>query len=342
MIDSNLKYLYIENLIHAGVVQKKGRTMLNIEETEFGKYTKIKILNSETNEFVSIIPENGAIINELNLTKDDVNYSIIDGYSTYEELIKNAGHKSSKMFPFPNRIKDGKYKFNNNEFQLPINHVKENHAIHGFVFNKKFKIVETKIEDHFASVTLKYIYKGEITGYPFEFEITIINSLIDGEGFKCQTDVKNIGKLDMIMGDGWHPYLKFDKKVNDLFLTIPESDRIEVDDRMIPTGNIIDYNDFAVSSKIGDTSFDTGFYIKNQNEICKTEIYNPEADIKLIISQETGGNKYNYLQIYIPPSRDSIAIEPMTCNTNAFNNKQGLITFKPNEQFEAWYGVQLM
>ena len=51
--------------------------------------------------------------------------------------------------------------------------------------------------------------------------------------------------------------------------------------------------------------------------------------------------KYNYLQVFIPPLRNSIAIEPMTCNTDAFNNKEGLIILEPDQQFKASYGVSI-
>ena len=42
---------------------------------------------------------------------------------------------------------------------------------------------------------------------------------------------------------------------------------------------------------------------------------------------------------YIPPDRSSIALEPMTCKANAFNNGDGLITLAPGESFEGSFGV---
>ncbi len=57
------------------------------------------------------------------------------------------------------------------------------------------------------------------------------------------------------------------------------------------------------------------------------------------IWQQTGKWKYNYLQVFIPPSKKSIAVEPMTCAADAFNNKMGLIILNPKKSFSTSCGV---
>jgi aldose 1-epimerase len=52
-------------------------------------------------------------------------------------------------------------------------------------------------------------------------------------------------------------------------------------------------------------------------------------------------DKYNFLQVYTPPHRNTIAIEPMTCLADAFNNKKGLIILKPSETASFSFGVKL-
>ncbi|MCB0643138.1 MAG: hypothetical protein KDC44_15925, partial [Phaeodactylibacter sp.] len=51
--------------------------------------------------------------------------------------------------------------------------------------------------------------------------------------------------------------------------------------------------------------------------------------------------KYNFLQVFTPDHRQSIAIEPMTCNVDAFNNREGLIVLKPGEAHAASFGLRL-
>ena len=110
---------------------------------------------------------------------------------------------------------------------------------------------------------------------------------------------------------------------------------------MIPTGKIIQFDQFSELTKIQDTELDTGFWLEKNDGTIETVLFDPESNVKIIVFQETGEKKYNFLQVYIPPSRESIAVEPMTCNINAFNSKDGLIILELGEVFEANYGVRL-
>lgn len=318
-----------------------------IIKEKFGKFTKIKILNEKTREYVSIIPEYGANVNELVLkkTKKNKHYSIIEGDKDYNSIIKNEWFRGAKLTPFPNRIKDGKYEFNGKIFCLPINHNKKHHAIHGLIYNKKFAIVN----EYKNSIRLKYSYNKEYDGYPFIMDIIINYKL--SKGFECKTTIINLSNENIPIGDGWHPYFTLTKNSNidDCSLKIPSDKLIIVDERMIPTGKIIKFNKFLKSKRIGKEIFDSGFIItksmiknKNYTRIAETILSNKEQDnLDIIIWQETGKNKYNYLQIFIPPSRKSVAIEPMTCSTDAFNNKHGLIILEPGKKFMSSYGVYI-
>ena len=46
-------------------------------------------------------------------------------------------YASSIMFPFANRINNGKYTFMGGEFQLHCNEKESNNALHGLIYNKK-------------------------------------------------------------------------------------------------------------------------------------------------------------------------------------------------------------
>jgi aldose 1-epimerase len=308
--------------------------MFNVKKEKIEQFTKIILINSITKEYISIIPDFGANVNEIILFKNNKLFSILDGYQTYSEVIKNKGSKGAKLVPFPNRINSGSYIFNNNKYQLPINFLSQGHAIHGLIYNKKFNIKKISTTKTKAYVILEYNYKKEISGYPFSFKLKIKYSL-DTKGFNVETTIKNTDSTNIPVGDGWHPYFKIGNNVEDLFLKLPTNKKITVNKRMIPTGKYSKYNKFDSLTKIGKTNFDTGFVINKNN--ASTVIYSSKQDISLNVWQ----NNYNYLQVFIPPLRNSIAIEPMSCNTDAFNNKKGLIILKPKENFKASYGVFL-
>jgi len=238
-----------------------------------------------------------------------------------------------------NRIKDGRYSFDSRNYQLPLNHSEEGHAIHGLVYNKKFHIKKETENKGMASVVLEYDYDKDTGGYPFSFSM-IITYEFSQKGFACSTMVKNTGKEEMPFADGWHPYFKMGRKVDDLFLKLPSSVKIDVDKKLMPTGTKSMFGRFISPAMIKKQEFDACFELDNRR-IAETELSDPKNKITLVLWQEAGKGKYSHLQVYIPQSRDSIALEPVTCITDAFNNKKGLVILGPREEFKGRYGVYI-
>ena len=130
--------------------------------------------------------------------------------------------------------------------------------------------------------------------------------------------------------------------VDRLFLAIPAERVIAVDERGVPTGEERPAEAFRAPFKIGKTAMDACFSVAQGKGIAVTELHDAQKDLKIRLWQETGEGKYNYLQAYIPPERRSIALEPMTCNIDAFNNLEGLIVLEPGKIFRASYGASIL
>ncbi|MEA3489371.1 MAG: hypothetical protein U9R44_03390 [Candidatus Omnitrophota bacterium] len=316
--------------------------MFKIREDSSGGLKRLKIQNTATGEFVSIVPGFGANINELVLHKNGTLHPVIAGNRDISGFRGKGVFKGAKLIPFPNRLEDGTYTFEGERYQLELNYPEELNACHGFIYDKEF-IIEGSAEktDH-ASVKLVYHYNGFLPGYPFNCKIELDYTLGGSRGFRCRTCIENLGERSMPVGDGWHPFFGFQRKVDELLLRFPAEQKIIVDERSIPSGESLPYDLFDSLNRIGDIELDTCFRLKpGKDGIRISELYDRQKDVKLQLWQETGENKYNYLQIYIPPDRGSIAMEPMTCNINAFNNREGLIILRPEQKFEAGYGVKL-
>jgi aldose 1-epimerase len=311
--------------------------MFDIEKSKRGKFDSYRLLNLDTKEYVSVISGLGGNITELVLNKNGTAHSIIEGVTDAELLDGNKKSRSTKLVPFPNRIENARYEFNGKTYQLPINHGK--HAIHGLIYDKTLEVVRMQQNRNKASIKLRYNYDGSLSGYPFKYTAIMAYSLSKNGSFACETIIANTGSSPIPVGDGWHPYFKTKGKVDRLKLKIPSKYRVEVTE-LIPTGKLIpeEYPDFIT---IGNRKYDTGFAIDPKEGKAATEIYDPELDVKIVVWQETGKWKYNYLQVYIPENRSSIAIEPMSCAANAFNNKIGLIVLEPGQSFNASYGVYI-
>jgi aldose 1-epimerase len=269
--------------------------------------------------------------------KNNFRHNIIDGFQSFEQLQQNEKSRGIFLIPFPNRIKDGKYSFDGTAYQLSINKPKEQNAIHGFIWNRKFELTETVLNEHDATTKFHNQYSGDYTGYPFPFDTELNFRLTENE-LKISVAIVNTGNKNMPFGMGWHPYFTFQKNVNNLYLQIPYSEILEADERMIPTGKRKRCNQFNELKKIDDTLFDTCFQFSENNKTYETKLVNSENETSVILWQDT---KFQYVQIYIPPERNSIALEPMTCPANAFNSKENLLVLKPNEKFEGSFGVRI-
>jgi len=310
--------------------------MFSVEKENFGPVTRIKLVNTKTQEYVSFVPDFGGKLSEVVLEKNGELYSVHSGDTSGEAVLANKGSRGNNLTPFPNRIDAGKYTFKGEAYALPIN-PRHGHAIHGFVFDKGFSVLEQKSDALSANARIEYASSGT-EGYPFAFT-NIVEYALNEEGFTCTTSIRNDGEQAMPVGQGWHPYFSLGGKVDDYLLKLPVSEELLVNDVMIPTGKKVEARAFRNPEQVGHTELDTGYKVTDEEDTAVTEISNGELVLK--IWQEVGKGKYNFLQAYIPKDRNSIAIEPMTCPANAFNSGEGLIVLEPGQELKASYGVRL-
>jgi aldose 1-epimerase len=280
---------------------------------------KIQIKSSNPKTYAVIIPEIGAILAEL----------VIDGCSIITCPVFDddylRGKPSAFLFPFPNRLEDGKYTFEGHEYQMPITEPARQNAIHGFVYEQSFEI-KTQTE---SSVNLIYQYDGRREYYPFSFDFEIEYKFINN----CLSVIysaKNTGSGNMPCGFGWHPYFEFGgESIEKMTLELAATRAIQTDDRMIARGfsEVIP----ARTIYLEDNSLDNGFKVESDAETIKTALV--FGNKRIVVEQQNNTvPPLNYLMIYTPNTRKSVAIEPMTCNINALNNGDGLTILSPNQQ----------
>jgi len=280
----------------------------------------LTVSNETANFKVRIYPNLGASLQEF--IKDNI--EIINGITNDEaglETYKNS-YNSAWLFPFPNRISNGNYTFENKNYQLNINEEALHNALHGFICHKQFKLMEEKTTKHSVFLRFKHTYLGALAGYPFPFELEI-SYRIALSNIEMTIEAKNTGDSKMPFGMGWHPYFK-SNKLSESVLNLDGFAQYEVNDNMIPTKEIKLAHQLPL--RLRETFLDDCFISKTATISYKTRNYN------LKIEFEPASNK-NFIQCYTPPTRDSIAIEPMTCAPDVFNNGHGLLTLKPNETY---------
>ena len=314
--------------------------MYSVELKSIGAFKAIRLINKTNGEYVEIIQDLGAALNDLVvLGADGKMHSLVQGNRSEAEIREehHRSFKGNKLLPYPNRIKGGEYVFQGTNYQFPIHFKGEQNSIHGFVHNRSFDLKEQSEGGDGAYVLLSYNYSGLEQGYPFPFEAQI-KYAFDNSGLTVSTTIKNTHSEVIPIADGWHPYFTLGNDAGDWELKMPKVQQLVVDEQMIPTGEKFDYDDFTEYKLIQNTLFDTCFELKQRSAKETVSIRNNE--LALDIWSDSREGKYSHLQVFIPSHRRSIAVEPMNCAPNVFNDDIQSCYLLPGNKLELDFGLR--
>jgi aldose 1-epimerase len=279
---------------------------------------------------ISIAPDYGAMLHAFEVSVDNRPFNIINNYSS-EENIKETltnSYKSSKLSPFPCRIKNAQYTLNGQLYEFP-NKFRDGTAIHGLLFNKKFTLTAEVATAFMASVDFSYSYKAEDPGFPFRYTCIIRYTLFPDNVLQLQTILVNDDTITIPLGDGWHPYFSLDAPVDNCTLQFAADGMLEFDDQLIPTGQTHPFSAFNEERLLGETKLDNCFVVDRTTGQPGCIFRNPENGLSIEFSAD---ENYPFLQIYTPDDRKSIAIENLSAAPDCFNNKIGLLLLEPGTQ----------
>ena len=285
----------------------------------------LKLSNPETKESLIFAPTLGGTITSLSLGPD---LHQIMGNDTEDELQENPLFRGRFLFPFNDRIPEGKYLFKGKEYQLAINCIEDGSAIHGFMYNKKVSILKhTETEAVFYWRT----GKDKIQGYPFDISLKTEIKLHNG-GVKISFTVINEGEIPAPYALGWHSYFKTDQS-STLQAVYPYY--FDIDENFLAIGDGVPSSgskfDFSKESTFSDLFLDHSFTVPSDG---KTILRNRDYSIK--IEQEN----FAYTQLFIPPDKTSIAIEPISSKSNSFNSEE-ILVLEEGEEYCASIRIDL-
>jgi aldose 1-epimerase len=306
---------------------------IQIQEQPFGK--SIQLIDSNTNTIVTIHSK-GALMNSWKINKSDPSSELIYGNplqntQSKDESFEMNGFRSGKMSPFSCRIRQGQYNWDATTFRFNKFYLGK-HAMHGLIYDADFEILSTEADTNHAMVCLEFKYEGTDPGFPFPYSIQVQWSLFKQHRIHVKTTIQNRSTQTIPMMDGWHPYFTLGGSVNAYELQFKSMGNIEMDQEMIPTGQLFEMKDFEKGKKIGVTHFDDCFLLDPTDPI--VTIRYQEKSI-----QVHAQHNYPYLQLYTPADRNSIAIENLSGAPDCFNNKMGLHVLEPHHTiyFETTY-----
>jgi aldose 1-epimerase len=299
---------------------------INIEQS--GPVEEVELINKH-NGTKAIVYSKGALLNHFSIQLNGEECNVVDGVGSVETYLQegNPEFKSAKLSPYVCRLNKGQYEWNNTPYQVKGFFI-EKHAIHGLLYDQPFDIISTYEDEHQAYVVFSTAYQGFDAGFPFTYECRVTYTLLPNDTLSIQTVISNNGDQAFPITDGWHPYFSFGKQVDELVLQFTSSHMLVFDAELIPTGDKLPYRLFNEAKPIGSTEYDNCFEL----DTAMPERFCLLSDMKQGVALKiTPDDTYPYLQIYIPPHRNNIAIENLSAAPDAFNNKIGLKVVEPGE-----------
>ncbi|WMI68558.1 aldose 1-epimerase [Mangrovimonas sp. YM274] len=246
------------------------------------------------------------------------------------KIISNEGalpFASSVLFPFANRIAKGQYTFEGQTYQLKKGEVDPDNAIHGLIYDREFDIVNKEVTREKAMATLRYEQTTSQEGFPFLYAMELTYAVSNSE-LTLTVDVENIGTEAFPFTLGWHPYFE-SSNLGESQLLMDCQGKLKVDAFMIPVEK--EALQLPSELQIGEQQFDDCFYLGATTVGFKT----PDYHIAIATT-----SKENYLQVYTPPGRKAMAIEPQTGPANSFNSGMGLQTLQPQKRYNLSWTIQ--
>lgn len=288
-----------------------------------------------------------------------------DLFENQNDVFGNESFKigAAFLYPYVNRIRgklsaDGKTietMIAGHDMALPANwHGKnpgaEINAMHGLILNAKFE--DVKSNNGATESTISAIYHGgDFGGHWLSKSDVTVGAALKNNALDLYVTARNVGKEDMPVAITVHPYYHIpsgDRTQARLHLPADQRALVTNYDDVFPTGKIVpaegtpyDFTD-AKGAALKDLFMDDCFTdIKREKDgTAAIELTDPKAKYGLRIIALSPHIKS--IQVYAPPDKDYIAIEPQFNLADPYNKKiwgnrdTGMVTVTPSKSV-AWH-----
>jgi len=284
-------------------------------------------------DLVAVVTEVGAGLRLLRHAGED----LIDGYEA--GAVCEAG-RGQVLIPWPNRVADGRYRWEGRDLQLALDEVPTGCALHGLTRWLNWRVAEERPD---AAVLELRLHPRP--GYPFLLDLRVEHR-VGADGYRVRTTARNGGDAPAPYGTGAHPYLRLGAaRVDDLEVRMPAATVLTADERGIPTGRapVTGDTDLRAGRRLGDTVLDTAF----------TDLDRDADGRAWVHVRATGGGAaavwmdpaHTHVMLFTGDTeptvaRRSLGVEPMTCAPNALASGDGVRRLAPGESVTTEWGIR--
>ncbi len=262
---------------------------------------------------------------------------LLSGYPDGKALDMNRWARGNFLFPFPNRLRDGQLPWQGEILQFPINDPITGNALHGLLMKASYLLEER--QDFGSRALLRYVLQSDrdLEAYPFAFRIQQEFQLDVNDGFQLTTTATNLDTDPIPVAWGWHPYFQLGGSCDAWQLKLPACQWVGVNERMLPTGKLYDYDHFETLRSIGPEVLDNCLQLIHPADPAEVVLKGPAGTLSF--GQQTGPGKYNFLQVFTHPDRKSLSLEPMTCAVDGLRTGLGQIVLQPGQAAQARFSL---
>lgn len=250
------------------------------------------------------------------------------------------------LFPFPNRIRDGKFTWDGKAYELPINDPAKKNAIHGFACRRPWRVVDSGVDSASAWVT------GEFHGlrdaadcralWPTDYRLRITFRLLMGR-LRIEIALHNPDLTPLPFGIGFHHYFAVGDR-QDCTVEVPARDFWELND-CLPTGKrwtVTAPRDLRSPQPFPKLTLDDVLTSlperADADGLCPRGVIRRSPNVTVEMHTSPA---FREAVVFTPPHRKAFCIEPYTCVTDAINLQQqgvdaGLLVLGPGQD---WFAV---
>ena len=255
----------------------------------------------------------------------------------YAEQSMASGGRGQHLLPWPNRVGDGRWTWQDRPQQLALSEADKSNAIHGLVRWLPWEVVDARP----STAVLRVVVHPQ-PGWPGRVEATCTWTLTEA-GLTAELTAVNRSPQPLPFGYGTHPYLA---PVGDLVdeeeLHVPAARRLLVDERSLPLGTEPVEGtayDFRTARPIADTVLDTCFGDLERGP-------DGEVAVRFGSTEVWADGSFRWFQLFsgetLPEGqrRRSLAVEPMTCPPDALRSGTDLVVLEPGARWSGSWGVR--
>ena len=237
------------------------------------------------------------------------------------------------LVPWPNRIRDGRYVFEDTTHQLALSEPARSNASHGLVRWCTWRVVSSSA----STAELGYRLCAQ-KGYPWALDVTATYS-VSSTGLTVTLAAENVSHSPAPFAAGMHPYLTVGAPLDECTLSVPASRRLLVDDRRLPVSSTtLDPVDSLRGVSLDDTVTDLS---RDADACAVVRLASADQTVELWVDEA-----WPWLQVYsgddLPASdaRQSLAVEPMSAPPDAFNSGTDLVVLQPGDTWSGSFGIR--